>query len=70
MEECEQARKRTDIVDLEEEDEEEEDENLDERRRNLNESAGMFMCHVLVRRDVIFECKLNLICSLRGLLDG
>ncbi|KAA0705740.1 Proline-rich AKT1 substrate 1 40 kDa proline-rich AKT substrate [Triplophysa tibetana] len=38
MEECEKARERTDIVDLEEEDEEEEDE----RRHNLNESAGVF----------------------------
>lgn len=48
MDECEKARKRTDIVDLEEEDEEEEDENLDGRRRNLNESAGRFMCCVPV----------------------
>ncbi|XP_026064053.1 uncharacterized protein LOC113047030 isoform X1 [Carassius auratus] len=44
MEECEKERERTDIVDLEEEDEEEdeEEEDLDGRRRNLNESAGVF----------------------------
>lgn len=42
MDEGEKARKITDILDLEEEDEEEEDENLDGRRRNLNESAGVF----------------------------
>ncbi|KAF4116144.1 uncharacterized protein akt1s1 [Onychostoma macrolepis] len=47
MEERENARERTEIVDLEEEDEEEEEEeeeeeDLDGRRRNLNESAGVF----------------------------
>uniref|UniRef100_A0A671S6R8 Uncharacterized LOC107687628 n=2 Tax=Sinocyclocheilus anshuiensis TaxID=1608454 RepID=A0A671S6R8_9TELE len=43
MEECEKARERTEIVDLEEEEEEEEEEeDLDGRRRNLNESAGVF----------------------------
>lgn len=53
MEECEKARERTDIVDLEEEDEEEEDE----RRHNLNESAGMFMCQVLILGDVLYCCS-------------
>ncbi|XP_073696896.1 uncharacterized protein akt1s1 isoform X2 [Garra rufa] len=44
MEEHEKARESTEIVDLEEEDEEEEEEeeDLDGRRRNLNESAGVF----------------------------
>ncbi|KAK7167666.1 hypothetical protein R3I94_001912 [Phoxinus phoxinus] len=51
MEDHEKARERTEIVDLEEEEEEddddeeedeEEEEDLDGRRRNLNESAGVF----------------------------
>uniref|UniRef100_A0A8C1Z0L7 AKT1 substrate 1 (proline-rich) n=1 Tax=Cyprinus carpio TaxID=7962 RepID=A0A8C1Z0L7_CYPCA len=46
MEEREKARERTEIADLEEDDEEEEEEeeeeDLDGRRRNLNESAGVF----------------------------
>ncbi|XP_051572019.1 uncharacterized protein akt1s1 [Myxocyprinus asiaticus] len=42
MEECEKARERADIVDLEEEEEDEEEEDLDGRRHNLNESAGVF----------------------------
>uniref|UniRef100_A0A8C1VCA3 AKT1 substrate 1 (proline-rich) n=1 Tax=Cyprinus carpio TaxID=7962 RepID=A0A8C1VCA3_CYPCA len=43
MEEREKGRERAEIVDLEEEEEEEEEEeDLDGRRRNLNESAGVF----------------------------
>ncbi|XP_026063279.1 uncharacterized protein LOC113046632 [Carassius auratus] len=42
MEEREKGRERTEIEDLEEDDEEEEEEDLDGRRRNLNESAGVF----------------------------
>ncbi|XP_051569528.1 uncharacterized protein LOC127449935 [Myxocyprinus asiaticus] len=44
IEECEKVREGADIVDLEEEEEDEEDEeeDLDGRRCNLNESAGVF----------------------------
>lgn len=42
MEERERAREGPEIVDLEEEDEDDEEEDLDGRRRNLNESAGVF----------------------------
>ncbi|KAM3863636.1 uncharacterized protein akt1s1 [Diretmus argenteus] len=42
LEEAERRRQRPGIVDLEEECEDEEEEDMDERRQNLNESAGVF----------------------------
>lgn len=52
MEERENARERTEIVDLEEE----EEEDLDGRRRNLNESAGKctYFC-IQIRRGLSFQ---------------